>query len=195
MSAVLVKNKTAPHTFIDDLESTFYVIVWLLVMYSPSSMSPGDRTSFIKSVLDPEQFEGTGGSAKADFLQARTALRELTFADRPTLQPLLIDLATLFSVRYEKEPTKDEQDLLAAFTGLQQHRELLVAWSYSDRSSKLESHRHIIKLLAGYTEDTNGWPSDCAVEQKLIDPSDQGKKRKTKTGWDLSDRPLKQSRK
>ena len=193
MSAALVKNKTAPHTFIDDLESTFYVIVWLLVMYSPSSMSPGDRTSFIKSVLDPEQFEGTGGSAKADFLQARTALHELTFADRPTLQPLLIDLATLFSVRYEKEPTKDEQDLLAAFTGLQQHRELLVAWSYSDRSSKLESHRHIIKLLAGYTEDTNGWPSDCAVEQKLIDPSDQGKKRKTKTGWDLSDRPLKQS--
>ena len=195
MSAALVKNKTAPHTFIDDLESTFYVIVWLLVMYSPSSMSPGDRTSFIKSVLDLEQFEGTGGSAKADFLQARTALRELTFADQPTLQPLLIDLATLFSVRYEKEPTKDEQDLLAAFTGLQQHRELLVAWSYSDRSSKLESHRHIIKLLAGYTEDTNGWPSDCAVEQKLIDPSDQGKKRKTKTGWDLSDRPLKQSRK
>ena len=195
MSAALVKNKTAPHTFIDDLESTFYVIVWLLVMYSPSSMSPGDRTSFIKSVLDPEQFEGMGGSAKADFLQARTALWELTFADRPTLQPLLIDLATLFSVRYEKEPTKDEQDLLAAFTGLQQHRELLVAWSYSDRSSKLESHRHIIKLLAGYTEDTNGWPSDCAVEQKLIDPSDQGKKRKTKTGWDLSDRPLKQSQK
>ena len=81
MSAALVKNKTAPHTFINDLESTFYVIVWLLVMYSPSSMSPGDRTSFIKSVLDPEQFEGTGGSAKADFLQVRTALRELTFAD------------------------------------------------------------------------------------------------------------------
>ena len=195
MSAALVKNKTAPHTFIDNLELTFYVIVWLLVMYSPSSISPGDCTSFIKSVLDTEQFEGMGGSVKADFLQAHTALWELTFTNRPTLQPLLIDLATLFSVHYEKEPTKDEQDLLAALTGLQQHRELLVAWSYSDHSSKLESHCHIIKLLAGYTEDTNGWPSDCAVEQKLIDPSVQGKKRKTKTGWDLLDRLLKQSQK
>ena len=195
MSAALVKNKTAPHSFINNLESTFYITVWHLVIYSPSSMSLGDHMFFIKSVLDPEQFEGTGGSAKADFLQVRTALQELTFTNQPTLQPLLIDLATLLSVCYEKEPTKDEQDLLAAFTGLQQHRELLVAWSYSDGSSKLKSHCHVIKLLAGYIEDTNGWHSNCAIEQKLIDPFNQGEERKTKTGWDLSDRLLKQSQK
>ncbi|KIM74740.1 hypothetical protein PILCRDRAFT_79756 [Piloderma croceum F 1598] len=79
MSAALVKSKEAPHTFVDDLESIFYVILWLLVMYLANSMSPASRTSFIQSVLDPEQFEGTGGSAKADFLQGCSTLREVMF--------------------------------------------------------------------------------------------------------------------
>jgi hypothetical protein len=79
MSVALVKSKEALHTFVDDLESIFYIILWLSVMYSANSMSPASCTSFIQSFLDPEQFEGTGGSAKADFLQGRSTLQEVTF--------------------------------------------------------------------------------------------------------------------
>ena len=77
MSAALVKCNDAPHTFVDDLESIFYVILWHVLMYSPNSMTPEVCMSFMQQVLDPVQYTGTGGSAKADFLQGRSALQDL----------------------------------------------------------------------------------------------------------------------
>ena len=123
MSAALVKNRDALHTFIDDLESIFYVILWLSVMYSPNSLAPAECTSFIKSVLDLEQSGGMGDTAKADFLQAHTTLWQLKFDGQPKLQPLLMNLATFLSVRYEDKPTKDDLNILATFKGSQTHKE------------------------------------------------------------------------
>ena len=106
MSAALVKCNDAPHTFVDDLESIFYVILWLVLMYSLNSMMAEVRTSFMQQVVDPVQYAGTGGCAKADFLQGRSALRDLELhnPNRPELQTLLLNLATLFSVHYEPKP-------------------------------------------------------------------------------------------
>ena len=135
-----------------------------------------------------------GGFAKADFLQGHSTLWEVTFNNRPLLQSLLMGLATLFLVHYEKEPSKDKQDL-ATFNGPQHHKELLLAWRYKERSSNLKSHRHVIQLIAKYIQDSSAWPdNDYAMRQSLIDPPNEGKKRKTKMGWDLSDRPLKKLR-
>ena len=74
MSAALVKCNDALHTFVDDLELIFYVILWLVLMYSPNSMTAEVRTSFMQQVLDPVQYTGTGGCAKADFLQGCSVL-------------------------------------------------------------------------------------------------------------------------
>ena len=178
MSVALVNNSDAPHTFVDDLESVFYVILWLSVMYSPNSLSPAEHMSFIKSVLDPEQFGSMGGTAKADFLQECTTLWQLKFDGRPKLQPLLMNLATFLSVRYEDKPTKDDLDMLATFEGLQTHKEWLPAWTYKKRSTDLESHSYIIKVITEYIQCPNEWPNkDPATRQSLIDPPDEGKKR------------------
>jgi hypothetical protein len=109
MSAALVKNNNALHTFVDDLESFLYVILWLTLMYSPSSMMVDDCTTFMQQVMDPVQFTNTGSTIKADFLQGCSVLRELKFKNpsRPGLQKLLMDLAMLFSVRYEPVPDKE----------------------------------------------------------------------------------------
>ena len=192
MSTTLVKSKEAPHTFIDDLESIFYVILWLSVMYSPNSSSPAERTAFMKLVLDPEQFDGMGGTAKADFLQAHTSLQQIKCHNYSQLQTLLMKLATSFSVRYEDKPTKDDLDMLTTFGAPQTYKERLPAWNYEKCSRDLESHSHIIKVITEHLQDPNEWPdNDPAIWQSLIDPSDEGKKRKTKTGWDLSDRQIK----
>ena len=192
MSVALVNNRDALHTFVDDLKSIFYVILWLSVMYSPNSLSPAERTSFIKSVLDPEEFGGTGGTAKADFLQAHTTLWQLKFNGWPKLQPLLINLATFLSVCYEDKPTKDDLDMLATFEGSQTHKEQLLAGTYEKCSTDLESHSYIIKVITEYIQCPNEWPNkDPAKWQSLIDPPDEGKKRKTKTGWDLLDKLIK----
>jgi hypothetical protein len=132
MSVALVKDRNALHTFVDDIESFFYVILWLSLIYSPSSMSPSDCTAFIQTVLDPKQYEGTGRSAKADFLMGCSALQGLTFEGRASLPPLLNNLATLFAARYEPEPSKEEKVLLSqhASTALVAH---LLAWKHQER--------------------------------------------------------------
>jgi hypothetical protein len=53
MSAALVKNNDAPHTFVDDLELVLYVIIWLVLMYSPNSMAVEQRTAFVQGVVIP----------------------------------------------------------------------------------------------------------------------------------------------
>jgi hypothetical protein len=46
-------------------------------MYSLNSMMAEVHTSFMQQVLDPVQYAGMGGSAKADFLHGHSALRDL----------------------------------------------------------------------------------------------------------------------
>jgi len=106
MSAALVSDPTAPQTFVDDLESAFYVILWLVLMYTDSSMTARERTTVMQHVMDPQPVEGMGGHGKADFLQGQGVLRKLTLEnpDQSRFKTLLVDLATLFSVRYEAEP-------------------------------------------------------------------------------------------
>ena len=59
-------------------------------------------------------------------------------------------------------------------------------------STDLESHSYIIKVIIEYIQCPNEWPDkDPVAQQSLIDPPDEGKKRKMKTGWDLSDKPIK----
>ena len=64
MSATLIQDKTAPHTFMDDLESILYVILRDTLMYLLSSMEVPSLTTFIQMVLDPDEYEGTGGNCK-----------------------------------------------------------------------------------------------------------------------------------
>jgi hypothetical protein len=183
MSASLVMNNNAPHTFVDDLESVLYVIIWLVLMYSPNSMTVEQRTAFMQGVLDPKQYSGTGGTTKADFLKGRTVLQNIIFQDRPLLPGLLLELATLFAVRYEISPTVPV--MISAF---QIH--------YQQRREQLESHEYIIKLISDTIQDPNTWPTnDAAVEQSLFKTKEEMKKR-TKTLYDLetSERPIKKLR-
>src|ERR1700689_1296360 len=177
MSAALVKNKQAPHTFVDDLESFFYVILWLVLMYSASSLMTQERTAFMQQVLDPEQYDGTGGSTKTDFLQGRSTLWDITFENpnRPSLKKLLIDLATLFSVRYEAAPDQTAWDLLIGLPEAKQ--EQLPAQQYVIRLEHLKSHQCVIQLISEDPGDVSKWPGDDrAVQQSLLPPPNEGKK-------------------
>jgi len=182
MSAALVMNKAAPHTFVDDLELVLYVILWLVLMYSPSSMTMEQCTAFVQGILDPK-YSGTGGTTKADFLKGCTALQNITFQDRPLLPNLLIELETTsFAVRYEILVPSTP----AMMAALQIH--------YKQRMEQLRSHKHIIKLISDAVEDPHLWPADdAAIRQWLLCPKEMAKKR-TKTLYDLEEKPTKKLR-
>lgn len=196
LSAALIKSKQAPHTFIDDLESIFYVVLWLSLLYSVHSMSSGEVTAFVRMVLDPEDYGDTGGTGKINFLLSRSDLRSLHFQGRPLLQPFLMDLATLFSVRYEPEPTAREKGLALLLTG-NEFAEQLPYNKYQQRMSQLRSHAYVIQMFDEVVKNQAQWPEDPAEQHaNLLPRPHEDKKRKTKTDWGVaeSDRSCKKSR-
>jgi hypothetical protein len=78
MSGRLVAGKGGVHTLEDNLESTIYVLLWLILLYSEVS----DKKAvipFLSGVLDPQPHQAIGGSTKADFLQGWTLLKDINF--------------------------------------------------------------------------------------------------------------------
>jgi hypothetical protein len=66
------------HDFKDDLESSVYVLLWVILMYSEVS----DRDPvpmFLSNIFDPQPYGLNGGYGKADFLKGRTFLEHVNF--------------------------------------------------------------------------------------------------------------------
>jgi hypothetical protein len=202
MSATLIKDKSAPQTFIDDVELAIYVVLWTLLIYSPNSLSVPLLTFFVSSVLDPKQYDGTGRTNKTNFLKGRTISQGLTFhsPSQPLLLSLIEELAVLFSVRYKNAPTPEQVQL---FRQLQNNPhvgpdilENLPVGHYENCLQSLHSHTHVIELFNVSIELSDQWPvSDCATKQPLTPLLNAQQGKRTKTNWDAadSDRPLKRS--
>ncbi len=61
MAADLVQRSSIPHTFIHDLESAFWVMLWVVILYMPSSWDIGDRSYFLKETMSPRVYDNSGG--------------------------------------------------------------------------------------------------------------------------------------
>ncbi|KAG1831161.1 hypothetical protein DFJ58DRAFT_848314 [Suillus subalutaceus] len=89
MSAYLVEHKYAIHSVKDDLESSFYVVLWTTLKYKETYMDIVRRTSLITQVFETNP----GSSSKADWLIGRSNLPNLI---------LIHALAEFFSHRYTR---------------------------------------------------------------------------------------------
>lgn len=122
MSGVLVYFKTVPHMVEDDLESFFWVLVWVAVMYSPSTLTEGAQALLMGQTFNPEAVERSGGHVKAMFLQAPMALRTMRFQDergnncRGALKELCLRLAGVLAGRYSGGESGSGSDSWEAFT-------------------------------------------------------------------------------
>ena len=78
MSAALINQKGVQHNFKDDIESSIYVLLWVILMYS--EVSDRDRVpSFLSEVFDPQPHGPFGGYGKLDFLKGRSFLDDVQF--------------------------------------------------------------------------------------------------------------------
>ncbi|KAG0695916.1 hypothetical protein DFH29DRAFT_879705 [Suillus ampliporus] len=111
MSAHLVKNGTAIHAVGDDLKSSFYVILWTALMYAASYMSIVDWMQFITHTFDADPLQGSGGSAKSNFLIANTDLPQDIFVGCKPLDNVVVELAQFFSHRYSKVRPEERASL------------------------------------------------------------------------------------
>jgi hypothetical protein len=201
MSANLIgqmNGQNTTHTLQDDLESSLYVLIWMVLMYSETS-DKSQVPSFLSGVLDPKPYGPTGGYGKADFLKARTFLQRVTFPGRPALHNLITKLAELFAVRYEEEPNKADKE--NAIFLLKQKSEAsnpgdvdqfqnaymrTPVYLYETRKNDLKGYQHTLDLIKEALKYPASWPTnDFAVKQdfQLEPPTPQ---LVIKSGWDTA---------
>ena len=178
MSSALICNTTTHvHDFKDDLESSIYVLLWVALMYSEAS----DRdlvAAFLMNVLDRQPSGTTGGSSKADFLQARTFLKQIQFPSRPALHHLIDQLAQLFAVRYETELDSTAKIATKRYRSLMEEMNQPDLWemfhsnpvcTFDQRMSKLKDHVETIALFDKALAERSQWPDgDRGVKQIFL---------------------------
>ena len=87
MSARLVENTSAKHTFRDDLESSFWVLLWTALMYSESSFTTDERSKFIRQTFESEGQHKRSVLVSQTFLEVDPSLEvNLSFEVDPSLE-------------------------------------------------------------------------------------------------------------
>ena len=190
MSVNLIRELNPVHGFLDDLESSIYVLFWVFSMYS--------KTMPIKAVQrNLAMFEPDSGSQKQAFLDSAAggSLDAIQFPDRPALHALIRDLAQLFRHRYMRTPTDEEKvesEALFSVSSISPHFLRLYEKNgytrYMDAMKKFEDHTATIALFERALRDPR-WPEgDFSEKQhfKPQPPSDYV----LKTGWNITCEPV-----
>lgn len=189
-----MNGKHTTHTLQDDLESSIYVLMWMTLMYSETS-DKSQVPSFLSGVLDPKPYGPTGGFSKADFLKARTFLQRVAFPGRPALHYLITQLAELFAVRYEEEPTPAQYSNATFLRNnmavnpdprFEEAYKATVVFSYKTRTKALEGYQHTIDLFDEALRDPASWPTDDHAVKQHFQSDPPPAQQVIKSGWDTA---------
>jgi hypothetical protein len=190
MSDALINDQSAQHTFVDDLESTVYILMWMTLVYS-SIDQPAQARLFLSNTLDPQPFGGQGGHAKSDFLKGRSILK-YPFPGRDALHNLIDKLADMFSVRYstlsesEKVTSRFLKDLAENDPALRAAYEKSPEHFRNKKFEQLSSHDAAIDLFNTALRDRTMWPTNDAAEKQDFAFSKLNAEVTEKTNFDAS---------
>ena len=79
MAAELIERPKIRHTFSHDLESFFWVLMWIVVTWVPTTWNESARSIFINGVMNPKVYSNIGSTEKSTWLKAGNPLREKGF--------------------------------------------------------------------------------------------------------------------
>jgi hypothetical protein len=103
MAADLIEDPTICQSFIHDIESAFFTLLWMAILYLKSSWEMKLLSSFISSIFHPPVFGSSGGSSKLIFMRSEQ-LDTLEFATNKPLTALLRGWHEALAIRHAKRP-------------------------------------------------------------------------------------------
>ncbi|ESK81291.1 other 1 protein kinase [Moniliophthora roreri MCA 2997] len=153
MSANLLLGKGPYcHTRIDDLESFFHVICWMVLRYGPHKLSPQLVNQRLGVAYDSAwacQEKTYGGDFKEWCFKAR-GLRHQTMVSSGCLNDLLVDFEDFVAVRYEYPSSNADRLEHDSITAGADDDE---AGSYDHNMARLEDWNWIYERFCKATED------------------------------------------
>jgi hypothetical protein len=171
----------------DDLESSFYVVLWTALLYKETYMDIFHRTQVISDIFET----APGSASKALWLIGRTNLPHYVFVDCKPLDELIHTLGAFFSHRYTvisdeqrsrfeenrriyEQSIKDMPDKTQVLKAL--HTFMVDSPVYQKEMGMKDLHSHdaVVRIFNKHL-DLSGWPDkDAAVLRKPLQEEKYG---------------------
>jgi hypothetical protein len=173
MAADIVASPNVVHTFIHDVESAFWVLVWMTCAYLPISWDVGQRSSFMKETMSPRVFLNTGGVNKRTFLTAESVFDSITVIENDIFTSLLCYLKGVLRVRHLSLPKAPSAlDLMIVGEPMEDLMFRIRIKKHNKEMDRLKNHTFILSMfeLALQSKD---WPEhDRAKLQPTVMSND-----------------------
>lgn len=166
MAAELVESADTPQTYAHDLESFFWVLLWVVITLVKTNLKGTKLSSIFHDVMNCTP----GSVVKADFLKSdRLAEKVFEIPGNPYLRRLLEELQTTIASWYNRP--KNKKELESGITDSSEFRELYEKFSL-----------HFSEAL-----NATGWPEDDVATAQYIPPPPDAEWDKlcgSKRSWD-----------
>jgi Fungal protein kinase len=105
IAAALLRYLNIQHSFVHDLESFFYVLLYLGILYLPSTWVEAQRSNFLDCIMNSRRFgeRGVGGMGKWCFMHALGGMDYLAFTSNDPLTKLVFDFKKMLATWYTKK--------------------------------------------------------------------------------------------
>jgi len=184
MAANLVRQSNIAHTFVHDLESAFWVLLWVAFAFMPNTWSDVDRSSFLRETMSPRVYATSGGRSKLFFMQADHSMWDFHVDNNFPLTGLIKNLKRTLSIRHTPRPSptlaplwEDGPEAILAeadddeFSNTAKEHSGLVDQMIRNHDMLmrcLNDHSVILSMIQRSLRSP-GWPSnDAAVPQAVI---------------------------
>lgn len=186
MAADLIEQPDLAQTFIHDIESAFFVLLWMAICYVESTWDTSHRSSFVNIIFNPPVFGDSGGSTKAMFMRSDEQEIPKFPKNRPLAQ-LLTQLKLSLSYRHKQPPepsrghdtvadnakrltlesqgSTDTVETLEGETSMKEADFNRQRHDYDLNLGFLKDHKYIINLISGYIME-GGWPDTEPAEKQ-----------------------------
>lgn len=178
MAADLVQSSTIPHSFVHDLESAFWVLVWVAVSFMQGNWSAEEVSSFLRDTMSPRAYNSSGGRSKLFVMQIGNSIGYEVLDNKP-LTTLIEELRRVLSSRHQLMlDTPTSINALVVKASIEKTTTTVPAETQHVKNAELEANRdclknhHVILGMIKAALNASGWPSDDAAERQPILMSD-----------------------
>ncbi|KAH9058976.1 hypothetical protein EDB83DRAFT_2520747 [Lactarius deliciosus] len=182
MAADLIENPKINQTFIHNIESAFFVLLWMALHYLHSSWDVDGLSSFVDTVFNPQVYGNMGGLMKLMFMHIDQGLDNLSFTDNFPLTDPLHGLKELLSIHHKSWPTythkSNIKDVIHQAWGIKPSSTLATANEQAFKSVLeeyklyllgLDNHKTAILIIKNAINKEDAWPAfEPANRQRLL---------------------------
>ena len=180
MAGDLIADPKIQHTFAHDLESFFWVLLWIVLTWVKNGSEDRNCSSFIHGTMNPKIFNGSGGPSKKLFLTSALALGDVlhgfSLPENEPLFSLLVALKGTVGKRYLRsenltvEPAKKAVAFTIAGRVNQPDNSPNAVGTAASNSKTLRSYGAVTSIFSKALS-SEGWPSSDMGEVQNILPS------------------------